>query len=209
MKISSYRVSVRERKAIKVVVCALALAIFLLPTATQAGTVLVHSRLKGDIAGAFFSSTDSTGCITTTVTIEVFDKFPSLMLISQNDSCTQRFLFSTFDLFTLTDSDFQVSNKLDSATLNTTISSFDFVSQLPLSLSIDLTWTCLVKPISDNSNSHFRSPNLIINMLSTGVSCLEANASGIVSDGTTNFTPETAVGSIQRVNEGTIEIFRP
>lgn len=148
-----FQLNSRERKAMKVIVgfLTLILSVFLLPTNTQAGTVVSHNQVKGPFADAEFLSVDSTGCIFTSVEINPVSQVtrtppaPPIFLpevfvtIAQFNSCTLTLLFLVNDVFSLTDSDFQVAKNVESATLNTTISTVDQVTQTPVDISINLS----------------------------------------------------------------------
>ena len=73
-------------------------------------------------------------------------------------------------------------------------------------MSVALTWTGIGNPVRQSGNSHFRTPGFIINSHSTGTFRF-AEASGSVSDGITNFTPNpTSSASIQNVKNGQVVI---
>jgi hypothetical protein len=182
-------------------------------------------RFKGQSADAFFSSTDPSGCIVTDVGVFASDDASishdppgpptsssgsgAFIFISQYDSCNGIQLIAA-DCFTsvpLADADFQViGNTLDSATLNTTLGCFDYVSGGSFNVSVALTWTAIGNPVRQSGNSHFRTPGFIVNSRFSGTS-RSATASGTVSDGTTNFTPNpTSAASIGNAKSGQVVI---
>ncbi len=172
----------------------------------------VMSALAGDIflfrgqsADSFFSSADPTGCILTNVGVFANDgKFQSppgsgstssgaFIFIDQFTVCPFFSpLLSAFGSASLAGPDFQVLGQLNSATLDTTIPVFDFVSGSTLSADVDLTWTGTGALSRSNSHFHFQSPGFIVNGHFNGAS-RPAEASGSVSIGGTNFTPQPSV----------------
>lgn len=219
-----FQLNSRERKAMKVVVgfLTLILSVFLLPINTQAGAVVSHNQVKGPVADAEFFSVDSTGCIFTSVEINPVSQVtrtppaPQIFLpevfviISQFNSCTLTPLFLVDNVFSLTDSDFQVAKKLESATLNTTISAVDEVSNTPVDISINLSWTCTTSPTHSVFHNHSSSLTSVENIHIIGTICFSATVSGTVSDISTNFTPENSslFGFISDTRVGTIDIIK-
>jgi hypothetical protein len=139
------------RRTIPVVVVVLtALVGFVLPGTAEAADVLL---LKGGSAEAFFSSTDPSGCISTVVFLVANDENPqsppdpgsasshAAVTISQRDECTDTVLLGATGLAELADPDFQVIGPLTSATLDTTIEVFDFVSSSSFNVDVAMTWT--------------------------------------------------------------------
>jgi|SRR5215207_7151695 len=159
-------------------------------------------KFSGESAQTTFSTID--GCILTEVgvlTSEGIFKSPpgkgnptseAFLIISQVDLCTDTYIFFANGSAQLADTDFQVSGKLESATLNTTVSVFDQVSQTFLDVFVDLAWTG-VGPLSrESTNFHSKSPGCKVHSRFKGTLRF-AEASGSVSDGTTNFTPDPAI----------------
>ena len=114
-----------------------------------------------------------------------------------------------FGSATLSDSDFQVSNKLESATLMKTIEVFYSVSEPSFNVSVDLTWTGIGEPTNVNGHFHNMSPGFISNGPFMGT-FLEAVAMGTVSDGATNFTQEPSFlsANIRLVRDGFITVVK-
>lgn len=219
-----FQLNSRERKAMKVVIgfLTLILSVFLLPTNTQAGTVVAHFEVKGPVADAEFFSVDSTGCIFTSVEINPVSQVtrtppapqifqPEVFVnITQFNNCTQTPLFSVTDKFSLTDSNFQVAKKLESATLNTTISTVNLVTQTPVNISINLSWTCTTSITQSNFHDHSSSLTSVENIHISGTICFSATVSGTVSDMSTNFTPENSnlFGFMSDTHTGQIDIIK-
>jgi len=211
-----------ERKAIRfvAVVFALILAALNLPTTAWAGDVYVF-QFNGESANAFF--TDATTCIRTDVFVFAFD-FKDLpppakggpssyttIQIYQWDYCTDGpLLIDAYCFADLADQDFQVSQNLDSATLNAAFEcfGFDFVSELPwdFNVDVDLTWTGTGDIIRFKSNSHNSFPGCIFNE-QINFTSRPAEASGTVSDETANFTPNpSANANIDSAKIGQVSI---
>jgi hypothetical protein len=168
-----------------------------LPGTAQASEVL---RFSGTSAEAFFSSTDPSGCISTFVFLAANDENPQSppdagtasshgsVLISRRDDCTDTVLLGATGLAELADPDFQVNKPLTSATLNTTIEVFDFVSSSSFNVDVSMTWTGAGDVNREIVNNHFELPGLIVNTQFTGAH-RPAVASGFVTNGVMNFTP--------------------
>jgi hypothetical protein len=179
---------------------------------------IFHSR--GQRASAFFSSMDPSGCIVTNVFViaseEGFRNPPTPgetsswteFAVSQFDVCTEPLtvLLDAEGFAVLSDSDFQVSRNLDSAVLNATVNAFDEVYRTWFEVSIHLTWAGTGPLASRNSTTHFNNPDCHINAHFNNPS-RAAEASGTVSDGTTNFTPEPSVeAAISSSNYGVVTV---
>lgn len=225
MKIKSNIMSRQKpevRKAMKfvAVIFALTLAAALALPSTAWGAGFI-ARIRGDRVDAFFSRTDSSGCIVTdvfvsgsdTLDINHFPPGPSgsssfsfvFIGISQFDSCTGTQLLAADCPASLTDQDFQVIGvKLDSATLNATVGCFDSVSNLPFDVLVDLDWTAIGDRMLQSSHIHIRTPGFMVHDNSTGT-FRSAEASGSVSDGMINFTPDPSLdANIASVKEGIV-----
>ena len=96
----------------------------------------------------------------------------------------------------LEEGDLQVSKKLGSATLNTTLIDFEDASGGPIrEVYVDLTWSATEPATRSSGRTHFTTPNCKYMDHWKGVSRF-AEVTGTVSAGSTNFTPETGSGSI-------------
>jgi hypothetical protein len=216
-----------KEKAIKLIeaICIMGIASLIYPTTIMAANLF---HVSGPFVDAGFSSTDPPGCvcpspncISTSVFISITDNriqsppgpvqqpvpFINELDISQYD-CTLTPIFITFGCQpqTLTTTNFQISNKLDSATLNVTLECFDFVSSTSVNVSANLTWSATSAPTSEHATNHVRSPGCIVNQQFDGT-FRAAQASGILSDATTNFTPNPAdFADIAFLKEGTISV---
>ena len=183
---------------------AFVLAIFSPQTAANAGGGPGFYNFKARGGHAHFSNTDPSGCIVTDVFVfaaeEVLktphgpaDASPrSTLQISQYDTCTDTLLLAADGSTALAGSDLQVANKLKSATLDTTINVFDQVSNTSFDVTVNLNWAGTGDLIRDNQNFQIRSPGCIVNLRMHGT-FRSAEASGSISDGTTEFAPGSSV----------------
>jgi hypothetical protein len=177
---------------------------------------IFHSR--GQSAWAFFSTTDPSGCVVTNVFVfaseEGFRSPPepgetsswTEFAVSQFDVCTEPLtvLLDAEGFAVLSDSAFQVSRNLDSVMLHTTGIAFDEVTRTRFEVSIDLTWTGTGRLTHRNSTTHFNNPDCHINAHYNNP-YRDAQASGSISDGTTNFTPEPSLlAEISSINYGVV-----
>ena len=167
------------------------------PTARAASGKSVQFKFHGLSAVAFFDNLSPDGCIDTFVDVDGSQNpvgkqtFSSAdVFIGKFDNCMGTLLLLAFgSTFNPT---FQVSNKLDSASLSATISVFDEVSGTTFNVSVSTTWMA-TGPLSHEIGSfHFHTKNFIENFHFNDA-FRDASASGTVSDGTTNFTPSPSV----------------
>lgn len=200
------------KTAIKVgAVLAMLLVSFSPPIAALAAESTQYSGMGAD---AYFSSVD--GCINTDTFVQGLDfqyKKPSgepqsyaYLTVSQYNSCTGETLMYVEGLTWVSESDFQVSPKQDTATLTATVTGYDEVSQSNVELSVDLTWTAEGPVTRTKTSNHYKFPGCHINekftqMTRTGV------AYGSVSDGETNFTPEPSwSASVWEFKSGSVDV---
>jgi hypothetical protein len=175
-------------------------------------------RIDGDSADAYFSTVDATGCIDTDVYVFAnrgkeqnppgapgFQSSANLWL-SQYDTCTSTQLLGANGFTSLGDQDFQVDNGLNAATLNSTINVYDYISGATFDVAISLNWSA-TGPVSKGSwSSHYHSGKCITQYRSTG-SWRPAQASGAVTVGATNYTPQASQGaSLSTAKGGSLEI---
>jgi hypothetical protein len=158
---------------------------------------------KGPLATAQFGT--SSGCINSAVFVAAADrKIKQLsgaitsdswasVTILQYNYCEYELLFYA-DGYTLplSEEEFQISPQLDSARLQTTITLFERVSETSFDVDVDITWVGTGPITHVHENNHIRDLGCIINTRLEGKS-RTAEASGTVSDGITNFTPEPDV----------------
>jgi hypothetical protein len=169
-----------------------------------------HDANTEHSAGAQFASTS--GCVATTV--DVVDNIadgttssndgvtryhltlPVRLEVSQRDTCTDTQLLDAF--VPCCDSvapppDFRVAPNLTSASLHATVPVFDNVSSDWIDMAVDLNWTAIPPLTSLPQLVGCSSPGLpLLHFRDIGVG-YGAAASGTVSDGTTNYTPDVAM----------------
>lgn len=194
---------------------ALILAIFFLPLPAFAGQSDTFSY-KGDSESSFasFSSVDEAG-IQTNITINAHDNTRHVapgavetssgveLQIFQFDStcppwisgCPTYIMIARAINAPLADKDFQApAVALGSwAKFNTTVNVFDQVSNASFDVFIDMTWTCLGDVTRDNRGYRFVLPSAVIDIASNHNAYCDAQASGSISDGQTNFTPNSSL----------------
>src|SRR6266542_499411 len=164
-------------RLLTVVSLALVLMALALP-ARAAGAETLHVKFQGQTAQAEFSSTN--GCVQTVV------------YISQEDVCTQTQLVDAFGFAVLAPDEFQIDEQFTAATLTATIEVSDFTSGTAFPVHVSVSWTGFGDTFSQDDCFHLKTPGFKVNFHLDGT-FRQAAASGTVSDGTTNFTPERAL----------------
>ena len=128
------------------------------------------------------------------------------VFIDQFDFCTETGLISAFGTTTLSAGEFQIDKKITSATLNTTIEVEDFLSGTSFPVDVNVSWTGTGDPFREKDHSQIKTPTFKLNSHFDGT-FRDAEASGTVSDGTTNFTPEPPfIAEMGSVKEGELAI---
>ena len=200
------------KTAIKVVaVLAMLLVSFSQPIAALAAESIQYSGMGAD---AYFSDTD--GCINTDTFVQGLDfqyKKPSgepqsyvFLTVSQYNSCTGESILYVEAFGWVSESDFQVSPKQDTATLTATVTGYDWVSQSNVELSVDLTWTAEGPVTRMKTSNHYKFPGCHIHEKFTQLT-RTAVASGSVSDGEMNFTSEpSSSASVWEFKSGSVEV---
>src|SRR5215510_106391 len=159
-------------------------------------------NLRGPTVNAVFSDTDSTGCIYTEVFVTASggtdEQLPGQgspirvgsVSIFKYDSCTDTTLI---DAIGSTDSlpagDFQISNQLDWASLYTAFNATDIDTGRSFNVTVNVNWTGTSDIIRNHENTndiYYRGCHVLNRWKGSG---RNAVASGIVSDGVTDFTP--------------------
>jgi hypothetical protein len=187
------------------------------PQSTDQAIVL---RQATEHAFAQFSSIDPSGCIRTEVSVyaaNLVDQQPpgppdkrSLLLfirIFQRDDCTGTLLHNVedFQFRELDNAAFKVSNSLTPARLTTSLTVEDSAGGR-FDVNVDLTWSVADRPRPIRDTIHFElAPgcNLTAHVSNAG---RVASASGTVSAGTTNFTPEPGEGFVDYHKVGQVTI---
>ena len=203
-------------KILRVTCCLFVLMLSLVAFAFSTTTPRAHAagsgsttvfRFHGISAFAFFDNVSSDGCIDTSVDVDGTQNGTSSeadVFIGKFDNCMGTPLLLAFG--STFNPDFQVSNKLASASLSATISVFDDVSSTTFNVSVNTTWTA-TGPLSHEIQSfHFQTKGFIDNF-HLNAAFRDAGASGTVSDGTTNFTPSPSLfAQIASVKSGEVTI---
>jgi hypothetical protein len=198
-------------------ILALALSALVATPASAAGAETLHFSFKGQTADAFFSSVDPSGCVFTEVGVFAVDgrvketghpavSSEAFIFISQFDACTDTLLLAADGSATLAPGEFQIDQQLTTASLNTTIEVFDFVSGTSFPVDVSVSWTGVGATFRIKDHFQIKTPGFKVNSRFDGT-FREATASGTVSDGTTNFTPEPAVfAELGSVKQGEVVI---
>jgi hypothetical protein len=199
-----------------VVGLALALVAIALPKAAMAGSIF---HFQGRFAEAYFDSLDSANCIDTAVYVfaEVgksqsppgpgISGVITYGFISKYDYCGQTQLLGASFYSAIPSSDFKLDENLNSAQLTTTVSVFDYISGTSFPVSLALTWTAAGPAIRNNFGFHVHAPGFTANEHDNGVTRV-ADATGTVSDGTTNFTPQASLyGGLDSAKDGMVQIY--
>jgi hypothetical protein len=171
---------------------------------TLAGLALIHpltaSAKKIEIADAHFTSTDASGCISTEVFVFArsgtsrtsISESETSIQISQVNDCTETWLMGASG--SVPSSAIQIDPNLKSASLDTTIAMSDRVSQKQFDVNVNLTWTGIGKIDHTRNNFYFASPGSIVKEEKQFDGMYrQAQASGSISTGAAEFTPQPAV----------------
>ncbi|MDQ1603151.1 MAG: hypothetical protein QOE01_996 [Actinomycetota bacterium] len=159
--------------------------------------------LQGPLVDAEFSATDPTGCVETDVFVAANSgteqDHPGTAAVGvasvniyQYDACTDTTLLQAVGLRdSFGAGEFTVSKRLDRASLNSTINVTDIDTGNAFDVTVSVDWTGSGDTIRDHSNTNEVYPGCHVINRWKG-SGRAANASGIISVGTTNFTPDTS-----------------
>jgi len=204
-----------------VLVVSLAVAVLALAVPARAvGTETLHFSFDGLFADATFGSTDPSGCVSTVVDLLANDgrsrtgtgqpevAASAIIIVSQFDNCTQTLLVAADGSAVLGPGALQIDNKLTAASLTATIEVFDFVSGASFPVDVNVSWTGVGGTTSARTHIRQTLPGFKINERFDRT-FREATASGTVSDGTTNFTPQPAAAGdahLASVKQGEVDI---
>jgi len=182
-----------------------------------AGASTLHFSFKGQFAEAAFDSLDASGCVETFVFVEGVNgtvketghptvSSMAVITIDQFDFCTGiETLFAQGEA-TLAAGEFQIDKMLATATLNATIEVSDFVSGTSFPVDVSVGWTGVGATTTQKDHFQIKGPGFKVNSRFMGT-FRDATASGTVSDGTTNFTPEPAFfADMGSVKQGEVDI---
>jgi hypothetical protein len=176
-----------------------------LSVANAATDRVTVENLRGPLINAFFSSLDPSGCVETDTFVTANRPTDQLLpgrgtttgigavSIFEYNSCTDTSVLQAVgETDTLAAADFQVSRQLDWATLHTTIllTNIDTGDTFDVTVNVALVGTSDIHRDDENSNDRYgRSCHVLNRWNGSG---RDADASGSVSDGVTNFTPTTS-----------------
>jgi hypothetical protein len=176
-----------------------------LTVANAASGKVTVVNLRGPLINAFFSSLDASGCIETdtfvTANRPTYQLLPGrgtttgigAVSIFEYNSCTDTTVLQAVgETDTLGAADFQVSRQYDWASLHTTITvtNIDTGDDFDVTVNVALLGTSDIHRDHENTNDRYGGGCHVLNRWKgTG---RDANASGTVSDGVTNFTPTTS-----------------
>ena len=189
-------------------------------TAHAAQVTIAH--VQSETAFADFESTDETGCILTSVSLVGSDMLtltppqpggpqpvPAIVVdISQFNICTNPLLMEAIgESLVLT---LHVAEDLSTATLTASqVSLVDLLSDRQFNVNITMTWDGTGSVTRQAGTAHFRTPGLVMNAVEVGFE-RSAVATGIITDGTTNFTPTPSdLAAVQNVRSGMITVTMP
>lgn len=216
--ISRRKPKVGKVMGIAAVAFSLVIALFILPRTAWAGEVF---HFMGQSADAFFSSVSppacdcnvaagpgkpvTPACIFTEVSVFATEqKFQSppgpggssssagMFILEYDCTFTTLLIADCFFDVSLADQEFLVGQNLESATLRTKLSCFDYVSSSSFNVNVDLAWTGTGDLSRNNSHFHNSFPGCTFNSQSNGT-FRPAEASGTVLSDSMNFTPDTAL----------------
>ena len=190
------------------VALAMALSVLVATPASSAGADVLQFDSEGANAYSFFQSVDPSGCVETHVNVAAHDQtvrfgepgplqpLPSVNVsILQRNRCTNTTLLSAGNNDPLVAEGAIQVRKLDSVTVNATIEVFDFVTFTSFPVDISVSWTGFGDTTREMSHSNSTAiPGVRVISRFEGRT-REATASGTVSNGTTNFTPEPALSA--------------
>jgi hypothetical protein len=173
-----------------------------LSVANAATDKVTVENLRGPLVNAFFSSFDPTGCIETDTFVSANRPTDQLLpgqdtitgigsvSIFVYDSCTDTTLLQAVgETDALTAADFQVSRQYDWASLQTTITLTNIDTGDLFNVDVNVAWvgTSDIRRDTENTNDRYGLTCHVLNRWKG--SGRDADASGVVSDGVTDFTP--------------------
>jgi len=171
---------------------------------------------KNNSASADFSSVDSTGCILSDAFINGFDSLTrpgnttgqfAFVAIVVVDSCNNftpvKEAFSQDFTGTV-----QFGRNLSTARVTGSATMFDVVSNTTFTATFDVTWQGFGPTTSMIDSQHFHAPGFILNTHFHG-SDRAAEASGTLSDGTTNFAAAPSLSAdLFNSSGGSVQLFK-
>lgn len=190
-----------HRRAVAVLSLGLLVLSPLSTTSAASGKVAVVN-LRGPLVNAYFSSSDPSGCIQTdtfvTAQRDAYQQLPGrgtttgtgAVSIFEYDACTDTSLLQAVgQTDTLGATELQISRQLDWAWMRTTITMTNIDTGDLFDVNVDLSWvgTSDIVRDTENTNDRYSLDCHVLNRWKG--SGRDAEASGLVSDGVTDFTP--------------------
>jgi len=171
-------------------------------SAARAAEVTIFTSHFKDLSATAAFETFS-GCVDTFVSVGA-DASTAGLFIAQFDICSSTLVLEASGQ--TANPTLQVDQRLLAASLNATIPVYDLVSNTTSSVSVSLTWTGGSFRMSEDSIFRARGPGVIENVHFLG-DFRPAVASGTVSDGATNFTPDpSGFAQIAKFASGNVTI---
>src|SRR6266496_320564 len=202
-----------ENHSVPRLILAATIAIGLLAT-TAAGATPTSFRFKGHHAEARFDSVNTDGSIRKVTSVSVIDGKSMgseisgsvavvSVLINASDVSTGNVLYSISGFVTsLSPDQFTFDPQLRSATLKLTVPATECFIGANINLNVDLVWTATSEPQVTRDMFHKIFPDGSRETIRDFGINRDAVASGTVTDGRENFTPDTGAGLILEAKEG-------
>lgn len=197
------------------IIITLALASFGQSTTASAAEVIKGKTMTVD---ANLSSVDDSGCVVTQMFVYAFDSLSKnppgpgekssfvYLSMQQFDICTNFGLLYAEGSAWLDDDALVISGKQDQATLDATISMFEWYSQTSWEADIDLTWIGTGALIREKHHDQYVFPGCQIRNRWTGLSREFVESSGTISNGLTNFNFSEGLASINSAKTSEIHV---
>jgi hypothetical protein len=183
---------------------------------SAAGDKVEVVNLRGPLVNAWFTSFDASGCVETdtfvTAQLDTYQQLPGrgtttgtgAVSIFVYDACTDTSLLQAVgQTDTLGPTQLQISNQLEIAAMHATIAATNIDTGATFDVDVDMAWASTSDIVRDHSNTNDRYPGGCHVLNRWKGSGRDAVASGVVSDGVTNFTPgPSEMGEIGFVIDG-------
>jgi len=176
------------------------LAFLSLPAQAQTGTQVLAASSKSSVATSNFSLAE--GCVRTGTQVTLLDwqgtdnrsghvtQKEAYLYVGSLDICTGQNLFFGDGGIDLSPDQFAFDLKLGSARLTANIPVYDYVSGTVVNVHVDLTWIATGAPVGGPVVTHFTYPDGSKFTSHGNGDQWGAIASGTVSAGSVNFTPD-------------------
>jgi hypothetical protein len=167
------------------------------PTRSAAADVNHFAR---HAVSAAFGGLDPSGCIYTGVDLTAAEQIDQsspgtressgwiFIHIFQADFCNNTVIHTASANEPLSESELEFTGRLNGAKLHTTVTLFDFNTNIPFEVTVDLMWTVNSSQLRDHINSHFNFEGCHF-VFNDVASHRFADVSGTVTEGATNLTP--------------------